>query len=161
MDLGKIASQNAYPFLMPVLVGVSTWLMQKMSTSPVTTPQSASTNRMMLWMMPIMFGYFTLNFETGLALYWVMSNIAGIIIQGFITGWTPLYSVLQILKIVRATDPEEKIESNNNEFIDDEELQSDEKTTNRDRSEEHRRSSRDRNKRTGRGETRRRNKRNS
>ena len=161
MDLGKIASQNAYPFLMPVLVGVSTWLMQKMSTSPVTTPQSASTNRMMLWMMPIMFGYFTLNFETGLALYWVMSNIAGIIIQGFITGWTPLYSVLQILKIVRATDPEEKIESNNNEFIDDEELQSDEKTTNRDRSEEHRRSRRDRNKRTGRGETRRRNKRNS
>ena len=161
MDLGKIASQNTLPFLMPVLVGVSTWLMQKMSTTPVTTPQSASTNRMMLWMMPIMFGYFTLNFETGLALYWVMSNIAGIIIQGFITGWKPLYSVLQILRITKFTDSEEKIESHNNEFIDDEELQSDEKTTNRDRSEEHRRSRRDRNKRTGRGETRRRNKRNS
>ncbi len=161
MDLGKIASQNTLPFLMPVLVGVSTWLMQKMSTTPVTTPQSASTNRMMLWMMPIMFGYFTLNFETGLALYWVMSNIAGIIIQGFITGWKPLYSVLQILRITKFTDSEEKIESHNNEFIDDEELQSDEKTTNRDRGEEYRRSRRDRNKRTGRGETRRRNKRNS
>ena len=109
--------------------------MQKMSTTPVTTPQSASTNRMMLWMMPIMFGYFTLNFETGLALYWVMSNIAGIIIQGFITGWQPLYSVLQILRITKVTDSEEKIESHNNEFIDDEELQSDEKTTNRDRDE--------------------------
>ena len=161
MDLGKTASQNSLPFLMPVLVGVSTWFMQKMSTSPVTTPQSASTNRMMLWMMPIMFGYFTLNFETGLALYWVMSNIAGIIIQGFITGWKPLYSILRFLKISGVVQSEENIESNNNEFIDDEESQSDEKTTDRNRSEEYRGSRRDRNKRTGRGEARRRNKRNS
>ena len=160
MDLGKTASQNSLPFLMPVLVGVSTWFMQKMSTTPVTTPQSASTNRMMLWMMPIMFGYFTLNFETGLALYWIISNIAGIVIQGFVTGWKPIYPILQFLKLSQVYSKENN-ESNDKEFIDDQKSQSNEKTTNRDRSEEYRRSSRDRNKRTGRGETRRRNKRNS
>ena len=160
MDLGKISSQNSLPFLMPVLVGVSTWFMQKMSTTPVTTPQSATTNRMMLWMMPIMFGYFTLNFETGLALYWIMSNIAGIVIQGFVTGWKPIYPILQFLKFSQVYSKENN-ESNDKEFIDDQKSQSNEKTTNRDRSEEYRRSSRDRNKRTGRGEARRRNKRNS
>ena len=90
LNLAKYSSDNPAPYLLPVLVGASMWLMQKMTTMPSATPQQQSTNRMMLWMMPIMFGFFTLNFETGLALYWIVSNIIGIVIQGFITGWGPL-----------------------------------------------------------------------
>ena len=93
LDLAKFSSDNPVPFLLPLLVGVSMWLMQKMTTMPSATPQQQSTNRMMLWMMPIMFGFFTLNFETGLALYWIVSNVIGIVIQGFITGWGPLASL--------------------------------------------------------------------
>ena len=90
LNLAEYSSANPIPFLLPVLVGVSMFVMQKMSAMPSTTPQQESTNRMMLWLMPGMFGVFTLNFEAGLALYWIVSNIVGIVIQGFVTGWTPL-----------------------------------------------------------------------
>jgi YidC/Oxa1 family membrane protein insertase len=87
MDL---AVPDPSPFVMPVLVGASMWIMQKMTTMPSADERQASTNRMMLWMMPLMFGFFTLNFSSGLAVYWVVSNIIGVAIQGFITGWDPL-----------------------------------------------------------------------
>ncbi|GIS64610.1 MAG: hypothetical protein CM1200mP3_08580 [Chloroflexota bacterium] len=35
-----------------------------------------------------------MSFPSGLALYWVISNIVGIIIQGFITGWDPIVTLL-------------------------------------------------------------------
>lgn len=94
LDLAKYARDNPMPYLLPVLVGGSMWALQKMTTMPSSSPQQASTNRMMLWMMPVMFGFFTLSFETGLALYWIMSNVVGIIIQGFITGWTPITNII-------------------------------------------------------------------
>jgi YidC/Oxa1 family membrane protein insertase len=91
MDLGH---PDPSPFVMPILVGGSMWVMQKMTTMPSADPRQASTNRMMLWMMPLMFGFFTLNFESGLALYWIVSNVVGIVIQGFITGWEPITTLL-------------------------------------------------------------------
>jgi hypothetical protein len=42
---------------------------------------------MMLVMMPLLFGFLTLSYPSGLALYWVISNIIGIIMQYFVTGW--------------------------------------------------------------------------
>ncbi|MBM3934039.1 MAG: YidC/Oxa1 family membrane protein insertase [SAR202 cluster bacterium] len=95
MDLGQLASAGTFPFFLPVLVGVSTWLMQKVSTMPASNPQQEQTNRTMLWIMPGMFAVFSLNFEKGLALYWIVSNIAGMIIQGFITGWGPLINTFK------------------------------------------------------------------
>lgn len=82
-------------FVMPVLVGLSMFLMQKTTTMPSADPRQAQTNRMMLWMMPIMFGFFTTTFPSGLALYWIVSNIVGMIIQGFVTGWGPLTDMLK------------------------------------------------------------------
>ena len=96
MDLAVFAGQNTLPFLLPVLVGGSMWMMQKMTPTASATPQQESTNRMMLWMMPLMFGFFTLSFEAGLALYWIVSNLVGIAIQGFITGWEPLRRVFTL-----------------------------------------------------------------
>lgn len=88
------ANSSAYPIpmnlILPFVVGLSMFLMQKMTMTPSASPSQDSTNRMMLWMLPIMFGFFTLQFPTGLAIYWVVSNIIGIIMQGFITGWEPL-----------------------------------------------------------------------
>ncbi|MQG82481.1 MAG: membrane protein insertase YidC [SAR202 cluster bacterium] len=91
MDL---ALPDPSPFVMPILVGGSMFVMQKMTTMPSADARQASTNRMMLWMMPLMFGFFTLNFSSGLAVYWVVSNIIGVAIQGFITGWDPLKNLL-------------------------------------------------------------------
>ena len=94
MDLSQISTKLGFGgWILAFLVGASMWATQKMTTMPSADPRQASTNRMMLWMMPIMFGYFTLFFQSGLALYWIVSNIVGIVIQGFVTGWEPLSSL--------------------------------------------------------------------
>jgi len=81
---------NGY-FILPILVAASMWVLQKMSTVPSQDPQQQSMSKMMLWMMPLMFAFFTLAFPSGLALFWVVSNIIGIITQYFITGWGSLF----------------------------------------------------------------------
>ncbi len=80
-------------FVLPVLVAVSMWVLQKMSTMTTADPRQQSINNMMQWLMPLMFAFFTLSFPSGLALYWVVSNIIGIVMQYFITGWGSLGSV--------------------------------------------------------------------
>ena len=78
--------------ILPVLVGASTWVQQKMTTPANADPRQSSTNRMMLWMMPLMLAFFAFQFPSGLALYWVVSNLIGIGTQYFITGWAPLFA---------------------------------------------------------------------
>ena len=90
-----LAKPDPSHIMLPLLVGVSMFFMQKMSMTPATSPSQESTNRMMLWMLPVMFGFFTIQFSSGLALYWIVSNVIGIVIQGFITGWEPLTSVFR------------------------------------------------------------------
>ncbi len=78
-------------FIMPVLVAVSVWVLQKMSAVPLPDQQQQSMNKMMIWMMPLMFAFFSLAFPSGLALFWVISNIIGIATQYYITGWGSLF----------------------------------------------------------------------
>ncbi|MBI3978244.1 MAG: membrane protein insertase YidC [Chloroflexi bacterium] len=77
-------------YILPVLVGGSMWLQQKMMTMPSTDPQQMQMNQMMQVMMPLMFGFFTLQFASGLAIYWVASNLISIAIQYKVTGWGTL-----------------------------------------------------------------------
>jgi YidC/Oxa1 family membrane protein insertase len=109
MDLGQITQSNPFGPILALIVAGSTWLMQKMSTTQATSGQQAQTNRMLLWMMPIMIGFFSLNFETGLTLYWTISNIVGIVVQGFIGGWQPLRKALDFGSILGSApaQPEE------------------------------------------------------
>lgn len=79
------------PIVMPVLVAVTTWVQQKMTQMPSPDPRQQSSQTMMLWMMPIFLGAFSLGWPSGLPLYWVVSNLIGIGIQYFITGWGPLF----------------------------------------------------------------------
>ncbi|MBI4287036.1 MAG: membrane protein insertase YidC [Chloroflexi bacterium] len=74
-------------YLLPILVGGSMWVQQKMTPMTSGDPRQQSMNKMMLWMMPIMFGLFTLQFASGLAIFWVVSNLVGIATQYFVTGW--------------------------------------------------------------------------
>ncbi|MFA5366847.1 MAG: YidC/Oxa1 family membrane protein insertase [Dehalococcoidia bacterium] len=86
LDLGR---PDPY-FIMAVLVAASMWVLQKMSTMPTSDPKQQSMNNMLTWMMPLMFGFFTISFPSGLALFWFVSNLIGIITQYFITGWGSL-----------------------------------------------------------------------
>ena len=69
--------------IMAVLVGASTWVQQRMTSpaTPSTDPQQQSMQNTMLWMMPLMLAFFTLQFPSGLALYWVASNVIGVVMQ--------------------------------------------------------------------------------
>jgi len=72
--------------ILTLLVGVTMWVQQKMVTTPAADPRQQSMNNMTLMMMPLMFMLFALQFPSGLALYWVVSNIIGIVIQYFVSG---------------------------------------------------------------------------
>jgi len=74
-------------FIMAILVGGTMWLQQKMTTPVSSDPKQQAQTRMMTWMMPLMFGFFTLTFPSGLALYWLTSNIISIVMQYFVSGW--------------------------------------------------------------------------
>ena len=75
---------------MAVLVAASMWFLQKMSQVPTADPQQQTMSRVMIWLMPLMFGFFALSFPSGLSLYWILSNIISIVIQYRITGWGTL-----------------------------------------------------------------------
>jgi membrane protein insertase Oxa1/YidC/SpoIIIJ len=59
-------------------------------------------------MMPLMFGFFTLSFPSGLALYWVVSNVIGIIIQYFVSGGWGYLRAPSALKPAPASAPYQK-----------------------------------------------------
>ncbi len=87
LDLGQTGSQNGgLGLLVAIIVGGTMWVQQKMTQAPSVAPQQESTQRMMTLMMPLLFGFLTLMLPSGLALYWAVSNIIGIIAQYFVTG---------------------------------------------------------------------------
>ena len=102
----NLAESDPTSLVMPLLVGGSTFLQQKMTTVPAADPRQQSTNTMMLYMMPIMLGLLSMTFPSGLALYWVVSNAVGIATQGFITGWGPLSGLFSFLGKSPALEPE-------------------------------------------------------
>jgi YidC/Oxa1 family membrane protein insertase len=93
LPLGKeflvldLASPN---MVLAILVGGTMWVQQKMVTPTSADPRQQAQGRIMLWMMPLMFGFFCLTFPSGLALYWLMSNIISIVVQYYVTGWGAL-----------------------------------------------------------------------
>ena len=84
--LGLKLSQPDPTMILAILVGLSMWVQQKMVTPPATDPKQQQMSSMTTMMMPMMFAFFTLSFPSGLALYWVVSNIIGIIMQYFVGG---------------------------------------------------------------------------
>jgi YidC/Oxa1 family membrane protein insertase len=72
--------------ILAIIVGGTMWVQQKMTQAPAVDPRQASTSRIMLLMMPLMFGFLCLSFPAGLGLYWAVSNIIGIVTQYFVTG---------------------------------------------------------------------------
>jgi YidC/Oxa1 family membrane protein insertase len=75
---------TVFAILLPLVVAFTTFAQQKVSMFKSSDPRQEQTNKMMLWMMPIMFGFFTLSFPAGLATYIIFSNIAGFFIQIYV-----------------------------------------------------------------------------
>ncbi|MCY0899664.1 MAG: YidC/Oxa1 family membrane protein insertase [Firmicutes bacterium] len=69
-------AQPDHTFVLPILVAVTTFLMQRqaMQMTP-SQPGMESSQKMMLYMMPLIFGYVAYRFPAGLSIYYVVSNI--------------------------------------------------------------------------------------
>ena len=117
LNLGSIVkSSDIYTQIgLPILVGASTFLMQKTTATPAMDDRQKSTNRMMLWFMPILLAWFTLSFPSGLALYWLISNVIGTLIQLVITG--KIQSLFNLNTNLVKDDSEILIEDNNKSDI--------------------------------------------
>lgn len=96
MDLTKPPTINpAWALVLPALVLVTTWLQSKL-TLPPTPPsengqpsQAQAMQQSMTTIMPLMFGFFALSFSVGLSIYFIASNVIGII-QYALMGNTPI-----------------------------------------------------------------------
>ncbi|GHE96280.1 membrane protein insertase YidC [Thalassotalea profundi] len=72
--LQDLSSKDPY-FILPVLMGVSMFIMQKMQPMTVQDPMQQK----IMQYMPVMFTIFFFWFPSGLVLYWLVSNIISII----------------------------------------------------------------------------------
>ncbi len=84
MDLGQPPNMiQWWSYALPLLVGLTSWLQQKLLTpstpSPTSSDSPASQTEMMTKqmqiMMPLMFMMFTLNYATGLSIYFIISSL--------------------------------------------------------------------------------------
>ncbi len=83
MDLGLPERTLLLGFSIPVLaliVGLTTYVQTKLTMPPAADPndQAAQTSKMMGIYMPVMLFFFSLNYASGLAVYFITSNLLAI-----------------------------------------------------------------------------------
>ncbi len=84
MDLGRPESVALFGLAIPTLalvVAITTYIQAKLTMPVSATPgdQSAAMSGMMTIYMPLLLGYFAITFAAGLSVYFITSNILGII----------------------------------------------------------------------------------
>lgn len=124
MDLGQPERLNIFGLAVPVLavlVVLTTFLQTKLIQPPSSeNDQAAMVNQSMNLTMPLLMGYMAYSLASGLALYFLASNLIGII-QYSIMGrvnWSNIFPFLKkeeapsaskprtVIEDVKATDPE-------------------------------------------------------
>lgn len=66
--------------VLPILIGITTWLMQKSMPAAGASGQM----QMMTWFMPIFITFISITFPAGVQLYWLISNLMGTVQQVYI-----------------------------------------------------------------------------
>ncbi len=84
MDLGRPESIQVLGFALPtlaIIVAATTYIQSKLTMPASTNPndQSAQMSKMMSIYMPLLLGWFALNFASGISVYFIISNVLGII----------------------------------------------------------------------------------
>jgi YidC/Oxa1 family membrane protein insertase len=79
--------------IFPLMAALTTLVQSRMlQMPPPVNPteqelQTLQMQRTMVWLSPLMIGYFALNVPAGLGLYWFVGNCVSIIQQSFVVGW--------------------------------------------------------------------------
>ncbi len=84
MDLGRPESIQVLGFALPtlaIIVAATTYIQSKLTMPASTNPndQSAQMSKMMSIYMPLLLGWFALNFASGISVYFIISNVLGIV----------------------------------------------------------------------------------
>jgi len=87
LDLGK---PDAYHIL-PIVAGITQWIQQRMMLQPTSDPQQRQMQQIMQFL-PLMIVVFAWQYPSGLAVYWVTSNIFMMVMQYLISGWGSLFT---------------------------------------------------------------------
>jgi len=74
-----LSAQDPF-YVLPLLMGASMFLIQKMSPTTVTDPMQQK----IMTFMPVVFTFFFLFFPSGLVLYWLVSNVVTLLQQTLI-----------------------------------------------------------------------------
>jgi len=77
------------PFhVLPIVAGVTQWIQTKMMMQPSTDAQQQQMNQIMQFM-PLMIVFFAWQYQSGLALYWVVSTLFSIALQYSVNRSSP------------------------------------------------------------------------
>jgi YidC/Oxa1 family membrane protein insertase len=84
MDLGRPESIQILGFGLPtlaIIVAATTWLQTRLTMPATSNPndQTAQMTKMMGIYMPLMLGWFSLTFASGISVYFIISNLLGIV----------------------------------------------------------------------------------
>jgi YidC/Oxa1 family membrane protein insertase len=104
------------PIILPVLVAATTYILQKLTMMPATDERMRAQNSMMNMMMPLLFGWITISLPSGLGLYYVLSNVIGMVMQYLYVGggainWRALVGLSQDPVLPRALEVRQEQES--------------------------------------------------
>ena len=75
------------PIISTALSYLSMYISQKVNATTATTAQAQSTNKMMLWMMPLMSLWLGFTLPAAMGIYWIMNSITGIIRDTALTAY--------------------------------------------------------------------------
>ncbi|MBM4430050.1 MAG: YidC/Oxa1 family membrane protein insertase [Chloroflexi bacterium] len=81
--------------VLAILTAVTMWAQQKMMATPSADPQQKAMSQSMELTMPLMFLWILWNTASGLGLYFVVTNLLGMIQQYQVGGWGGLATVFQ------------------------------------------------------------------
>ena len=73
-------------YLVPLIVGASTYVQQRLSITPNANAQQQQQQQMMTWMVPLMLMFITLNLPSGVGVYWVVSNVFSLFASYYVYG---------------------------------------------------------------------------
>jgi YidC/Oxa1 family membrane protein insertase len=99
LELGRSDST----FILPLMVGVSTYVQTRLAATPAATAQQQQQQQMMTWMMPLMLVWITMALPSGVGVYWVVSNIFSVFASYWVYGRRLSWRTL--LPTAAATEP--------------------------------------------------------
>jgi len=95
-------------FILPLMVGVSTYVQTRLSVTPAATAQQHQQQQMMTWMMPLVMVWITLSLPSGVGVYWVTSTVFQVFASFAVYGKRMSWRTLLPMPAPAATEPKKR-----------------------------------------------------